>query len=739
MLVGLARCPARLLLTMLRRSLTILIFLVVLASAFNARAVMQFDVFLGYDGTIREGEWFPVSCEIVNDGPAFNAVFEFSSESGGRTQTRRFSLELPTNTRKRFSIPAFASAGRFARWNARLLDSRGKVRAERPNLQAKDRSSDSPLIAAIPRSFNGLPELPKAAVRQEDSPFGILRLIPEQFPDHLLALESLDALYLSSEKALELKTAQVQALVAWLHGGGHLVIGVEQPGDVNGNPWLRALLPCEFNGVATKSIHDSLQTWLASERSKTNYISGSSTANLATASRRFGRSADKKTLVVDSADPFGSLPSDDAFDKAELSVAVATLRDGQPELTLDGAPLIITARRGRGQITVLNFSPEREPFRSWKNRPWFWAKVLAVPASWFTQTDFNRYGGISLDGVIGSMIDSNQVRKLPVTWLLALLVVYLIVIGPLDQFWLKRLNRQMLTWITFPAYVALFSGLIYFIGYKLRAGETEWNELALIDVLPRGQQVELRGRTFASVYSPVNARYELASDQPYASLRSEFLGAWAGGMENSRSSVDQRGNGYRGEIEVPVWTSQLFVSDWLQPGAAPVAAKVSSQRGKIEVEVSNSSNQRLDDVRLVMNGKIYVIGALAPRQARKLTFEEAKDGRPIRELLNTARNEFSNAVQYRRQALGRDIRVGKTVENLIAASLVARADDAIQNGQHFVTPRGMDLGPEIERGEPVLFAWAREGSLATPLHHFTPRRSHREMLMRLSVPLTITE
>jgi len=42
------------------------------------------------------------------------------------------------------------------------------------------------------------------------------------------------------------------------------------------------------------------------------------------------------------------------------------------------------------------------------------------------------------------MIDSKQVRKLPVGWLLFLLLVYLVVIGPLDHPGLKRINRPML-------------------------------------------------------------------------------------------------------------------------------------------------------------------------------------------------------------------------------------------------------------------------------------------------------
>ena len=93
-------------------------------------------------------------------------------------------------------------------------------------------------------------------------------------------------------------------------------------------------------------------------------------------------------------------------------------------------------------------------------------------------------GRLSSDGIFGAMIDSKQVRKLPLGWLLALLGAYLAVIGPLDQYWLKKINRQMLTWVTFPCYVVIFSGLIYYIGFHLRAGELEWNELNLVDVLP---------------------------------------------------------------------------------------------------------------------------------------------------------------------------------------------------------------------------------------------------------------
>src|SRR6266850_3368568 len=96
------------------RPLRFLFFVVLFAASFvgTARAILQFDVFLGYDGTVREASWFPVVCEIKNDGPPFTGVVEVSPGDYGKGQTQQMPVELPTGTVKRLVIPAFAS-GRY--------------------------------------------------------------------------------------------------------------------------------------------------------------------------------------------------------------------------------------------------------------------------------------------------------------------------------------------------------------------------------------------------------------------------------------------------------------------------------------------------------------------------------------------------------------------------------------------------------------------------------------------------
>ncbi len=726
-----------------------LLLLLCLGLATEARAALQFDVFLGYDDNVREGNWFPVACEVQNDGPSFQAVFELSSGQLGAGQTRTLAIELPTNTRKRFVIPAFAST-RYSVWDARLLDARGRVIAEKLGMRPKDMSWSSHMMGAVSRSFGGLPSFPDTKKSQPEFQPRVARMQLEVFPDSPLALEGLNSIYINSEKALELKTPQIAALLGWLYDGGHLVVAVEQPGDVNATPWLRQLLPMDVTNVVTRPIKGELQAWLNSTTGTASSLGEEITPPVTRLKnnrnlpklpngQRYGING--RNAPVDpaqAADPLLSLQGDDAFDAAELATISGTPREGRVVISLQGAPLAVTAPRGRGQVTVLAFSPEREPFRAWKNRGWFWVKLLNLPKAWFGPGDFNAYSSGSVDSVIGALIDSRQVRKLPVEWLLLLLVVYLVVIGPFDQYWLKKINKQMLTWITFPAYVAIFSLLIYFIASKLRAGETEWNELHIVDVLPRGERAELRGRTFGSMYSPVNAQYKLVNtNQGYATLRGEHQGNF-GGQESSKARVQQRGNGFEAEVQVPVWTSQLFIHDWMQPADQPVTATVTQDQGRYFAVIQNHLSHDLENVHIAVNGMMFTLNKVP---AGKTTSATLENGDQLSNYVFNNANGFQNAVNNRRQAFGRESGHLEDAPNTaMAASFIGQYGNNGQgfNQGTFSAPLGFSLDGLVERGDAVLLAWYPGESLTSGAARFKAVRNSQNTLIRLAVPVTST-
>ena len=694
----------------------------------SARAALQFDVFIGYDNIVPEASWFPVVCEIKNDGPSYTGTIELSPGNYNEGQTARLTVELPTGTLKRVVIPVFSST-RGGSWDIRLLDERGKTRAEQLALRArKQLARGTPVIGALSRTPGGAPVLRATLPQNEELQPASARLLPAIFPDNPIVLEGLNSLYLNSERAADLTKPQVNAIYAWLHAGGHLIIAVEQPSDISSSPWLKELFPVDVQDLRPLARHSELESWLREEPWPAN---PGVTRDF---QRRPGRPRQDSDSTV--GNPFSSLPSDLDFQGAEMQVAVGPVREGTVVVKAGDTPLIVTTRRGNGQITALLFSPEREPTRSWKNLGVFWAKLAEVPAIWYVNKDANFQGGWSSDGIFGAMIDSRQVHRLPIGWLLLLLLVYLIVIGPLDQFWLKKIGKPMLTWITFPCYVVVFSLVIYFIGYKLRAGESEWNELHLVDVIGNGEQAQLRGRTYSSVYSPANQRYLVGSQQQYATFRSEFAGFWGNGNNAEKATVIQNGDNFKAEIFVPVWTSELFVSDWWQKAAVPLLVSVQPDGAGWKISVDNRTEHKLSHLQLAIDDRLIPVGEVPEFQNKTFTISRDQ-GLLIQNFVRDHGSNFQTAIGSRRQAFGsiQNAQINDLPNASVAASFLSQLGQMQNLVTTFISPPGLDLSTVVEGGRAVLFAWEEDYAPVKPIYQFSPRRSHRHTLWRVPVQL----
>lgn len=726
--------------TKLHQKIYIWLVILTCAFAFSARAALQFDVFLGYDGVVPNATWIPVVCEVKNDGPSFTGVVEVDSDAGSSGQKRRMVVELPTGTLKRFTIPVISTTRNYQRWDVRLLDERGKVRAEQLSIQVrKEVNAGTPILGALPRTASFTPSLLPIKLQQPGMQPSAARLLPTIFPDNPLVLEGMTALYLNSAKAAELRLRepnQVDALYRWLNAGGHLIVGVEQISDVTSTPWLDQLFPVELKEIKTIHRHPELQEWLRTGGWTTNASRSQRLPGVNFQGQRRKNApvpqASQPQVSSSGQNPFSNLESDSNFELTEIQVAVGTLRDGQVIQDAEDTPLMISANRGRGRITVLMFSPEREPFRSWKNMPTFWSKLADVPGDLYATTDYGYRGEVGSDGIFGAMIDTRQVHKLPVEWLLLLLIVYLVVIGPLDQFWLKKIGKPMLTWITFPCYVVMFSLLIYFIGYKLRAGEAEWNELHLVDVFVNGDYAQLRGRTYASIYAPSNQRYEVDGDEKYATLRGEYVPTYGANQSTEKANVMQNGDTFKAEIFVPVWTSQLFISDWWQPAAVPLAVTVTPQGEGWQVKAENRTENKLTNAKIAIEGNLVELGDIPAKETK--IFKVAKDqGMPLKDFVSTHGQNFSMAAHSRQRSFGgsESGQIGDMPNSTVAASFLSQLDVP----ETFVAPPGLDMSSAVAHGNAVLFAWAADYTPVKPLYHITPKRAHQNTMWRVTVPL----
>ena len=339
---------------------------VCLGGAATLRAAPQFDVFLGYDGIVPEGSWFPVACEIKNDGPSFMGVVEISQANFGQRQggpVRQVAVELPTGTLKRLFIPVFSGSRAWSSWDVKLLDERGRTRAEQLSLTPRRKiSSKAPLLGALTRTPAGVPmfrPLPGPPGGSDLQPLSA-RLQPSIFPDNPLVLEGMESIYLNSSQAGELKPDQFNALCGWLDAGGHLIVGVEQVSDISSTPWLKSLFPCELKEMRSVPSHPELQDWLTSPRGlPSGKLKGALVA--ARARNRLGER-------IEGSAAFGDAPVDEAFESAGLQAVGGTVLDGQVVLSCQDLPLVVTANRGRGRLAALLCAPGSAR-RGWRRRP----------------------------------------------------------------------------------------------------------------------------------------------------------------------------------------------------------------------------------------------------------------------------------------------------------------------------------------------------------------------------------
>ena len=723
------------------RGLTLLAFII--GAIINARAELRFDVFPGYDGTVREAAWFPITCEINNDGPPIRGFIEVAPANFGKGQTQRVPVELPTGTLKRIVIPAFAPSRYQTTWDVRLVDDRGRLVKDAVGVQAQRSIGwETKLIGALPRSASGTVMLRSIKRNQPDMQPASVRFQPTMLPDNPLLLEGLDAIYLNSEAVATLRSSQVNALIAWMNAGGHLIVAIEQVSDVNAAPWLKNILPCEPKEIVAAGVHSELVRWIC-EGTAENYSTESATPLAPTPTPPPGkrRNRQKMPTPVPAASSaardmsvFKDLGLDEAFNAAEIRVVTGTIRDGRAVVSVGDKPLIITGNRGLGRVTALMFSPEREPFKSWKDLPMFWTKMLEVPMELYTTADHYAGYGHGADGIFGAMLDSRQVHKLPVGWLLILLVVYLIVIGPFDRVWLKKINKPMLTWITFPCYVVFFSGLIYFIGYRLRAGDSELNELHVVDVLRNGEKAELRGRTYFSIYSPSNAKYSVQSTLKFATLRGEYL-ASNNGQTSDKTELFHTGDNFKADVFVPVWTSQLCLSDWWTSGDLPLAVTVKTTPNGWSVTIDNQSGKDVKAAKLAVEKLIFDLGEIAVGQTKTKELIRS-EGKSLEEFVRNEAGSYQSAVQERQYAFGRS--GGGRIEDLSTASMVVSLlgeSQKEQNGMNFPASPGLDISGTVTHGNALLLAWSPDTSPAPSITQFKTKRTASNTLWRVPVPV----
>jgi len=437
----------------------------------------EMQVTVGFDGYCRSGNsggWCPVYIVLSNEGADIEGelIVPVSGAGGDRNPNLYArSVVLPAHSRKAYFL-YIASAGSFARSRLTVQLVAGETLASEGISVSwlDERNRLYGVASSNPSALNFLSDV---------APSGgaaVAHLALEALPPDPLGWEGLDVLVLSDVDTTVLTGAQRRALEAWLAHGGHLIVG-GGAGAARTVAGVEDLLPVTVGGV-----HPVDDLWALGER-------------------------------------VGALTVEGPYAVAEAALKTGEVLIAQEEGD-DQSDIVLWARRpyGAGKVDFLAFDAGLNPFARWEDNGELWELIVGVQGAGARRfTVSNGYGAREAVNAIPGL-------ELPTTLqLLAFMLAYTILIGPLNYVLLRKLDRRELAWVTIPVLILGFTVCAYVTGFQIRGLTAIVHRLSVVYV-PEGAGI---GRVSGAVgiFSPRRATYDVwVADAGVREISGDFYG-----------------------------------------------------------------------------------------------------------------------------------------------------------------------------------------------------------------------
>ncbi len=475
---------------------------------------------VGFGGTFKVGHWTEVTVHVETDGPEAPGTVDVTVSDGDGVLTR---VSTPGDK------PLVVAAGRPAA--ARLLVRFGRLEdtleaSWRPNSgqtvtrklkvqPARDSawrslpSSDRLIVGVGPPC--GLEEL--ATGIREGSDRLRVATIPdaEKLPLNWLGYEAVETLVVNAADAnvvaaLTAHGPRRAALVDWVAGGGRLVLFVaDSAAEVlaEGTVWSQ-LTRAHVNSVEPLRRSIALETFA-------------------------GMSWPQYTGV-------------NVMQAPRLS-----FDDGQILLSENEVPLASRRPEAFGSVTLVGLEPSQPPLSDWPGRTRLLERVVLgekdrkrTGSELAESSTASQLGLTDLSGQLRAGLDKFKgVNVLPFWVVGAVLLSYIILIGPVDYYLLKKLvGRMELAWLTLPLVALAVCVFSYWLANRAKGHALLWNHVELFDVDVASGRT--RGTNWFTIYSPQTKTYDVdLSPAPPEAMGAPGRSKTANSASSSSESSEQ--------------------------------------------------------------------------------------------------------------------------------------------------------------------------------------------------------
>ncbi len=572
-----------------------------LCACLPLRAEIHLDASLGFMESYRPDSWIPVTAFIsgvgVNAGAELQLIF--ASQEGTTTYTKPIRLHAgPLN--EQHTLCYYHSTSRTQPAVLLQLTVDGRKVAEKKLDRTFSVSETAPIILALTQDQSGLGYLHKSDLSYRHpgsggrnywqqqfgggstqiapgaNPVRVLYPMARALPDVPAGYASVDVIMLGDMPLDSLTEDQWNSIVTWVKDGGELIVsGGSDLNRLRSAP-LVDLLPVVPSGVKQ----------------------------------------------VNSLSAVGSRYEHD-LKFAGTAVVNSTLRPGSTAVcSEEGQPLISYRRLGNGTVVFTSFDLTAPELRAWAGMPSLWQDMVHLSTSELEATEIVKqssrgYGYSGYRGLADALAGLQATEAPGFTFIGLFLVLYIILLVPVNYFILRKLDRKELAWITSLVIIALFSTGAYALGYSIKGGQLFLRYASVVEGAANEDGFD--AYTLATVFSPRQSRYDISvSDSgalaTEATLDPNNFQPSAGDLtlvQDSRTHVK--------DALINMWDQRNFAfqSHLKLNGAISASAKYTG--GVVDVKVTNHTRLTLTDSAISFHSQSVPVGTLAPGQTVQKT------------------------------------------------------------------------------------------------------------------------
>jgi hypothetical protein len=541
-----------------------IVFVLLVAPMASAAGPVSIEARGLLGGRFSAGGWLGLAITLANDGAPVTGYVAADTTDG----VARRLVELPAGARKQVML--FVQPEPFQR----SVEVRFEVDDE--ELAAADvavDALDSGLTHVVIISDGGGSLRPQILARGQAGTPEPIDLAASDLPERAEPLRGIKAIVWAADSTV-LSDGQHLSLERWVASGGHLVV-------IGGPDWqartaaFAEILPVLSLAALDGASADQLATWVGAD-----------------------------------APPAG-----------EQTAATGTLApDAQQLVALDESgtqPLLAVGSRGAGRVSYVALDLATAAFQGWDGSARLWARLL--PDNRLAA----QFGGFPIEeeaanAMTQALSNLPALDVPPAELLLAVIVGYILLIGPISYLVLRRVDRRELAWVTAPLLVVLFSACSYGIGSSMKGSQIIVNEISLVRTTIGGAAASVQ--TYAGVFSPTRATYDLTvrADALLAPLRSQ---AFEPVPVEERSYLMEQGDPARLRgLEVSVFGFQSVRAESVVAYSPSLEVEWQIDGDAITGTVRNGGDAPIEDVAVINTTGGEMVGDLDPGESDEFTF-----------------------------------------------------------------------------------------------------------------------